>query len=272
MDRNPRTSQPLLEVDCGIPRLMDARRLWVVCVAPIFALLLLAMPAIGQAMPENASPKSYGDGWECDIGYRLKNWDCLAIVIPANAYETNRTYGSGWECHHGFREVDETACVAVVVPDGGFLDPSGERWRCLRGFVKVNDACQEVLVPENAYLVDGSNWECSRGFEKANDGCSAIEVPLNGYLNGSRYGQPWSCERGFFERNDLCEAVVIPEFAYFDDATYGEGWKCQRGYVALDGGCQVIEIPANAHLDRTGNRWACNRNFQKSQGECVLNN
>lgn len=149
---------------------------------PILALFILALPAISQSMPENASAKSYGDGWECDIGYRPLGEACVAIVIPENAYETNRTYGLGWDCHHGYRQVNNTKCVEVVVPDGGFLGPSGERWHCLRGFFKVDDTCQEVVVPEHGYLVtapSGSTWKCERGFEKNNNNCAAIAVPVN---------------------------------------------------------------------------------------------
>lgn len=241
----------------------------------IFALLLLAMPSLAQIMPENASAKRYGDGWECNVGYRAIDETCAEIVVPENTYETNRTYGSGWECHHGFRKDDEKDCVAVVVPDSGFLDPSGELWHCLRGYFKVNDTCQKIVLPENGYLVEatyGSAWECERGFEKVDDSCLAIKIPTNGYLNDSGYGQPWSCERGFFEQDGVCAAVDIPEFAYFDDASYGEGWKCRRGYEGSCKRCEAIDIPANAHLDRSGTRWECNWNFQKSKGLCVLRN
>ena len=65
---------------------------------------------------------------------------------------------------------------------------------------------------------------------------------------------------------------MIPANAYFDDASYGTGWKCDRGYAASGETCEFIIVPENAHLDRSGNRWECNRNFQKSKGRCVLNN
>ena len=248
-------------------------------IGSILAVMLFALPAFGQTagqpMPDNASAKSYGDGWECNIGFRLNENACVAVVVPQNAYDTNRSYGSGWECLHGFRRTDEAVCVAVEVPDGGFLDPSGERWHCLRGYAKVDDTCQEIVLPANAYLADasyGSTWTCERGFETTGDLCTAIAVPANAYLNGSAYGQPWTCERSFFEQAGVCEAVVIPANAYFDKATYGTGWRCERGYAASDQGCDVIDMPANAHLDRSGNRWECNKNFQKSKGLCVLNN
>ena len=245
----------------------------------IFAVLLLALPAVAQTaaqpIPENASAKSYGDGWECNTGFRLNENTCAAVVVPRNAYDTKRSYGSGWECLHGFRRTGETECIAVEVPEGGFLDTSGERWRCLRGYIKVDETCQEIVLPANAYLADasyGSTWTCERGFEAAGDLCTAIAVPANAYLNGSGYGQPWTCERGFFEQAGLCEAVAIPANAYFDDASYGSGWKCDRGYAASAKACEFINVPENAHLDRSGNRWECNKNFQKSKGLCILNN
>ena len=164
----------------------------------IVTVLSLALPAFGQTadqpMPENASAKSYGDGWECNIGFRLNENTCIAVVAPQNAYDTNRSYGSGWECLHGFRKTDDVECVAVKVPEGGFLDPSGERWQCLRGYFKVDDTCQEIVLPANAYLADasyGPAWTCERGFEANEDQFTAIAVPANAYLNGSGYGHPW---------------------------------------------------------------------------------
>ena len=100
----------------------------------IVAVLLLALPAVAQTaaqpIPENALAISYGDGWECNIGFRPNENVCVAIVVPQNAYHTNLSYGSGWECLYGFRRTDEVAYVAAKVPEGGFLDLSGERWRC----------------------------------------------------------------------------------------------------------------------------------------------
>lgn len=245
----------------------------------IIAVMLFVLPAFAQSaalpIPENASAKSYGDGWECNIGFRLSENACVAVIVPQNAYDTNRSYGSGWECLHGFRRTDDAACIAVEVPEGGNLDPSGERWRCLRGNIKVDYTCQEIVLPANAYLADasyGSTWTCERGFEATGDLCTAIAVPANAYLNTSSYGQRWTCDRGFFEQAGLCEAVVIPANAYFDDATYRTGWKCERGYVASGETCELIDVPEHAHLDRSGNRWECDRNFQKSKGLCVLNN
>ncbi len=279
MDNTSDVIPQLPQAACGTRKLCGVQMLITLGIASFCALYLIAMPAFAQSttqsVPENAKAKSYGDGWECNIGYRLRGDACTAVIVPENAYETNRTYGPGWNCHHGFRESDDATCVAVVVPEGGFLDPSGERWDCLRGFLKVGNTCQEVILPDNAYLSETSYrsaWECDRGFEVSGDLCVAIVVPANAYLNTSNYGQPWTCERGFFEQGDLCAAVLIPDHAYFDDSTYGKGWQCERGYAASDTRCDAINIPTNAHLDRSGNSWECNKNFKESKSLCVLDN
>ncbi len=257
----------------------DAQMMIRLLAGAMLILLATALPVHAQtsvqAIPENASPQSYGDGWKCDIGYRLNAGSCVAVIVPMNAYETNRAYGLGWECFHGFRADGEADCVAVAVPKGGYLAPSGARWHCLRGFTKLDDTCQKVNLPANAYLADtsyGSPWVCDRGFEAVDDACSAIVVPANAYLNTSVYGQSWTCERGFFQQASSCVAVMVPENAYFDDATYGNGWRCERGYATSGQACAAIDVPENAHLDRSGNRWECNRNFRKSKGLCLLIN
>jgi len=267
------------QTSCANPVAANAKRIMSLLAGSILAVLLLALPAVAQTaatpMPPNASAKSYGDGWECDIGYRRNAEACAAVVVPANAYDTQRAYGLGWACLRGFRVTDDLSCAAVAVPDGAFLDPSGDRWRCLRGYRKIDEGCQEVVLPANSYLSEtsyGSEWVCNRGFEASGEICVAIAVPENGYLNTASYGQPWNCERGFFAKGDLCVAVAVPENGYFDDATYGSGWKCSRGFAASGDTCNAIVLPQNAHLDRSGNRWACDMNFQRSKGQCVLSN
>ena len=64
MDDNSKSRLQLPQTTCGTRLLADTRMIWVFCLGPVFALLMLAMPAFAQSMPENASAKSYGDGWE----------------------------------------------------------------------------------------------------------------------------------------------------------------------------------------------------------------
>lgn len=245
----------------------------------LVAFVATAWPLFAQAqvarMPDNAKPKSYGGGWECLRGFRQDGDGCVAIVLPDNAYATNRTYGAGWECLHGFREVGGTMCVKVDVPEGGYLDPSGTSWRCHRGYMRVDDLCEQIILPPNSYLADGSFgsvWLCDRGFEVDGETCAPIAVPENAFLNGDGFGKPWTCERGFVEWSGGCEAVIVPENAYFDESNYGPGWKCNRGFVRSGDSCNEIDIPENAHLDRSGNRWECHRNYQRTRGRCVQNN
>ena len=149
--------------------------------ALVLAVLIAAgSPSLAQSQaaprPENAHAKSYGEGWECDRTYRRQGDKCLAVVVPENAYATNRTYGVGWECLHGFQEVNDASCRKVFVPEGGYLDPSGRSWNCLRGYMKADDLCLEIDLPANAYLDDtssGSVWLCDRGFKVEGDVCAS---------------------------------------------------------------------------------------------------
>ena len=245
----------------------------------LFALMVLQQPTFAQSdvqtIPANSHSLSFGDGWECDLGYRIDDDACSPVIVPRNAYENNRSYGTGWDCGHGYRQTADLRCDEVIVPTGGYLDPSGKRWKCLRGFVRIGDACREIIVPEHAYLPSRpsrSEWLCDRGYVAAGDACIAIVVPDNAYLKPTQFGRPWASDRGYFEKDGRCDAVVIPANAYFDDASYGKGWRCDRGFSETAEGCDAIDLPENAHLDRSGNRWDCHRGFQKTNGQCVFNN
>ena len=71
------------------------------------------------------------------------------------------------------------SCLEVIVPDGGYLDPSGNSWSCHRGYMKVDDICLEIVLPPNPYLADnsfGSVWLYDWGFEVDGEICTAIAV------------------------------------------------------------------------------------------------
>ena len=239
-------------------------------------LLMFATQASAQStaisIPENAHAKRYGDGWECDTSFRPDGDQCVAVVVPKNAYGINHAYGKGWECHHGFKETNETSCVKVVVPAGAYLDSLGERWRCLRGFEKNGETCRKIAIPPNAFLDSSAYetaWRCDRGYMASEGKCVAIDVPKNGYLNPRNYGQPWICERGFYENDGKCDPVIVPPNAYFDSSASNSRWECERGYSKVRDGCELIILPENAHLDNAGNRWTCNRNFRLKERRCV---
>ena len=225
------------------------------------------------SIPENSHSKSYGSGWECNLGFRAKDETCFPVIVPDNAHPTNQPWGRGWECLYGFKEVEGLSCIEVVVPKNAFMDADGDRWRCLRQYRAVNEGCQKIALPLHAYLTNenyGSGWLCERGYTDESGKCTAIVVPEHAYLNSKSYGQPWSCERGFVEYNGACAEVTIPDNAYLDDASYGVGWKCERGFSAYKNFCEVIEVPQNAHLNRSGNDWECNRGFWSTNGICAL--
>ena len=99
-------------------------------------------------IPANAHSKSFGGGWNCDLGYRRANGGCKGIVVPENAYPTSKSYGRGWECKHGHTESAE-GCTPIQVPKNAYLTPTGARWACDRGFRRVEETCLRVQVPEN---------------------------------------------------------------------------------------------------------------------------
>lgn len=237
-----------------------------------FTFPVLAQDRPGPA-PENAQPRSYGDGWVCDIGYRVEGNACLALVIPEHAHPTGQTYGTGWECSRGFEESGGTSCTAIPVPANAFLRSSGYGWQCERGFREERDACVPIVLPEHAYLTDDNTetgWTCDRSYEPFEGNCRPIAVPANAYLTNAAYGDAWACERGFLKIEERCNAIVVPANAFFAEASYGPGWTCERGYQPLNGYCVAIDLPVNAHIDHSGNRWSCNRGFQQSDETCIL--
>ena len=237
-----------------------------------FAFPVLAQDGTGT-MPENAQPRSYGDGWVCDLGYRVEGVECLALDIPEHAYPTGRSYGTGWECDRGYEEANGISCNPIPVPANAFLRSSGYDWQCERGYRQERDACVPIVLPEHAYLTQdtsGTGWTCDRGYSAVAGTCIPIAVPTNAYLTNADYGAAWACERGFVKIDDRCDAVVLPANAFLDPASYGPGWSCDRGYEPLSGACVAIDLPENAYLDRSGNRWSCDRGFRFSDGMCVL--
>lgn len=115
-------------------------RLWI-----LFGLLgavhgLVFAQGSSVEVPENAHAKSYGNGWECDRGYRAVDGTCIAVKVPANGYFVGASYGVGWKCDRGYRKVDE-ACVTVEVPENAHLDYSGNVWECNRPYRKQQDEC-----------------------------------------------------------------------------------------------------------------------------------
>jgi hypothetical protein len=91
------------------------------------------------------------------------------------------------------------------VPDNAYLDPSGKRWECVRGYRRAGASCDEIKVPANGYLTDsafGPGWACDRGFKSRGETCETVQLPENAHLD--RFGTGWECDRPYERRNDAC--------------------------------------------------------------------
>ena len=148
--------------------------------ASAHALILLAgltfIPGMPYAQdgsartPDNATVNASGTSWVCDPGYQRANGLCTKIELPQNAFLTTVAYGRGWDCERGFRAVDNNSCVAVEVPQGAYLEASGDRWKCERGYRRDAGGCMLIEVPANAYLdSSGGEWVCGRGYREDSD-------------------------------------------------------------------------------------------------------
>ena len=62
------------------------------------------------------------------------------------------------------------AGAVETVPDYASPKEYGGGWVCDTGYRKVDEECQEISIPENAYATDsrwGEGWECKRGHVKS---------------------------------------------------------------------------------------------------------
>jgi len=193
-------------------------------------------------------------------------------AAPANAYPVERSFGNDWRCLHGFREVDRARCDPVVVPENGYLDAAGDRWKCDRGFRRAEGVCVLIVLPANSFLAEHSDdpgWECERGYRSRRDACVPIVVPQHAYLSPGNYGAGWTCERGFRAVDGACHAVNPPANAYLIQSQYSSGWKCERGFAAIGEACVAVDPPAGAHLNVRGDGWECDWPLRREAGQCI---
>jgi len=215
------------------------------------------------AAPLNAHVKRYGDGWECDRGYRDFRRSCVAVEVPANAHLDS--WGHGWKCSRGYRKTNQ-ACAKIEVPPHAFLSSSGSRWECGRGYRRADQSCEAISLPANAYLdSSGNRWNCDRGFRRSGDSCAALEIPEDGHLGPS--GNDWECKRGYLKRDRSCVAVEVPPNGYLDSS--GHAWDCERGFKKGLRSCLAFQVPMNAHLDYSGNRWTCDAGYRRRGETCT---
>ena len=209
--------------DLKIDRSGFRRRVFAILLAAYAVVYLFVTAGFAQdgtgLPPENAQNRTYGAGWDCNIGYREDDGSCAALDLPENAYATGRSYGTGWACRRGFVETAGGICAEIFVPENAFLRSSGYGWECERGYREERDTCVAIEVPDHAYLTNdnsGAGWACNRGFVEEAGACIAIAIPENGYLTNARHGAAWACERGFVETEDRCDPISVPANAFLD--------------------------------------------------------
>lgn len=155
---------------------------------------------------------------------------------------------------------------ALDVPANAQLDYTGKKWKCSRGYKKVGNGCEKVILPSNAELdYTGSRWKCSRGYSKSGSKCTPVSIPKNAELDYT--GSRWKCSRGYYKSGNQCLSVSIPPNAELDYT--GSRWKCQRGYMKSGNSCISFKVPKNASIDASGNNWRCNLNYKKQLNGCV---
>ena len=95
-------------------------------------------------------------------------------------------------------------------------------------------------IPKNAYLnSSGNRWECERGYYEEGNKCKAINVPANGFLTGLPHESGWDCERGYKPVKKDCVAIAVPKNGYLKNGAsrYTSGWQCERGYREVQNNC-----------------------------------
>ena len=119
--------------------------------------------------------------------------------VPHHAYID---FGRHWKCDRGFKRVEER-CEEIRVPEHAFLTAWEDGWKCERRFKRVDDRCEEIRVPRHAFLdCTGNRWQCERGYKRTQNQCRAVQVPEHAFLTA--WGDGWECERGFQRRGDHC--------------------------------------------------------------------
>ena len=156
------------------------------------------------------------------------------------------------------------------IPENASSALFGNSWRCNRGYQRVEESCQKITVPDNAYPTNrthGDSWLCKRGFRKTNDTCTEIVLPEHAYLNSPK-GDDWECHRRYRKSEEGCVLIKVPANAYLTNSAYGAGWKCERGFKPAKQGCEQVLVPEHAHIDRSGDDWRCDPPFRKRGQSC----
>ncbi len=66
--------------------------------------------------------------------------ECQSIQVPEHAFLNGSSWGDGWECERGFKRA-EGECQSILVPEHAYLDFNGNNWVCDRGFKREGNRC-----------------------------------------------------------------------------------------------------------------------------------
>ena len=133
-----------------------------------------------------------------------------------------------------------------------------------------------IQVAENEGMPSRSN---SWGYPPAPNRRLTGTLTLGLSKTRAATGGLWSAKEQAAMRHPLARLIaksafmtgVIASFAFPALAQDGTGPIPQNAQAPSYGGGSIdINLPANAYLDRSGNRWSCNRGFRLSDGMCIL--
>lgn len=214
----------------------------------------------------------------------MRRYFCLALIsfafifsalsfaqdnVPENARASKYNFGAKWFCNRGYKRLNNQ-CDKILIPENAKLKTSGNEWECLIGFRKVGDGCSETIAPANATVSRfsfGPAWTCIRGYKRAGDVCEKVIIPENAKLNSG--GRAWECLAGFRKSGQSCLMTIAPENASVNKYNFGPAWTCNRGFKRVSEQCQELAVPQNAKLDLSGKDWVCNVDFRKQVDECI---
>ena len=213
-------------------------------------------------------------------------------AIPDNARQ--RSYG--WDCNRGFRETAGN-CVAVIVPANAYLSPEGTSWTCNRGFRPEGAACKAVQAPANAYVVDtryDRGWQCNRGYRPVDQSCVQLAVPAHAYAVESSYGPDGNVSAAFASRRIRAwRSQFRPMRIWWAAAMIGSASEASAASAsaatrspfpqthistisAATGAASVVfagkvwaalllRVPDHGFINYSGDDWSCEEGFRKER-------
>ena len=77
-------------------------------------LLTLSNPVFAQqiSVPENGKINVYGNGWDCQRGFKKVGDSCSKVDVPSNG--KINVYGNGWDCQRGFKKVGDSLSLIHI--------------------------------------------------------------------------------------------------------------------------------------------------------------